>query len=65
MSDPASRFVGKDEHGGLPSLPRPDAPKAPHWSLEAVAAVERPHHHSVSPDGSRVAVLLDRDTTDI
>ena len=65
MSDPASLFVGKDEHGGLPSLPRPDAPKAPHWSLEAVAAVERPHHHSVSPDGSRVAVLLDRDTTDI
>jgi dipeptidyl aminopeptidase/acylaminoacyl peptidase len=65
MSDLTRLFVGKDEHGGLPSLPRPDAPKAAHWSLEAVAAVERPHHSTVSPDGSRVAFLLDRDTTDV
>ena len=65
MSDITSRFVGKDEHGGLPSLPRPDAPRAAAWSLEAVVAVERPHHPAVSPDGRRVAVLLDRDTTDL
>jgi dipeptidyl aminopeptidase/acylaminoacyl peptidase len=65
MSDATHLFVGKDEHGGLPSLPRPDAPKAPHWSLEAVAAVERPHHSTVSPDGRRVAFLLDRETTDV
>lgn len=65
MSDPTPLLVGKDEHGGLPSLPRPDAPKAAHWSLEAVVAVERPHDATVSPDGARVAFLLDRDTTDL
>lgn len=65
MSDPTPLLVGKEEHGGLPSLPRPDAPKAAHWSLEAAVAVERPHHSAVSPDGSRVAFLLDRDTTDL
>jgi dipeptidyl aminopeptidase/acylaminoacyl peptidase len=65
MSDPTPFLVGKDEHGGLPSLPRPDAPRAAAWSLEGVAAVERPHHPAVSPDGSRVAVLLDRDTSDV
>lgn len=58
-------FVGKDEHGRLPSLPRPDAPRARHWSLEAVAAVERPHHSAVSPDGSQIAFLADRDTSDV
>ena len=65
MSDPTPLFVGKDEHGGLPSLPRPDAPRASAWSLEAAVAVERPHHPTVSPDGRRVAVLVDRDATDL
>jgi dipeptidyl aminopeptidase/acylaminoacyl peptidase len=65
MSDPTPLLVGKDEHGGLPSLPRPDAPRASAWNLEAVVAVERPHHHAVSPDVRRVAVFLDRDTTDL
>ena len=65
MSDTTPAGAGQDEHGGLPSLPRPDAPKAARWSLEAVVAVERPHHSAVSPDGSRVACLLDRDTTDL
>jgi dipeptidyl aminopeptidase/acylaminoacyl peptidase len=65
VSDPTSLMVGKDEHGGLPSLPRPDAPRAVAWTLEAVAAVERPHHPSVSPHGRRVALFLDRDTTDL
>ncbi len=63
MSDVSSLFVGKDEHGGLPSLPRPDASRAAAWSLEAAVAVERPHHHAVSPDAGRVAVLFDRDDT--
>jgi len=65
MSDPTPLLVGKDECGGLPSLPRPDAPRASAWSLEAVVAVERPHHPAVSPDGRQVAVFLDRDTTDL
>ena len=65
MNDSTYLFVGKDEYGGLPSLHRPDAPKTAHWSLEAVAAVERPHHSAVSPDRSRVAFLLDRDASDV
>jgi dipeptidyl aminopeptidase/acylaminoacyl peptidase len=65
MTDLTSLFVGKDEHGGLPSLARPNAPKAAGWSLEAVVAVERPHHPALSPDGSRAAVLLDRTNTEV
>ncbi len=60
-----SFWLGKDEHQGVRSLPRPDAPKAKTWSLEAIAAVERPHHARVSPDGSQVSFTLDRDTSDI
>ncbi len=53
--------VGKDEWGGLaPSQTRKDIPPPPHWRMEAVAAVQRPHHLRVSPDGSQLAFLLDR-----
>ena len=53
--------VGKDEWGGLaPSQARKDLPPPPHWRLEAVAAVQRPHHLRVSPDGNRLAFILDR-----
>lgn len=58
-------WVGKEEHGGVPSLARPDAPKAKGWSLLAIAGVERPHDARVSPDGSNVAFILDRDTSDV
>lgn len=57
--------VGKDEHHGVPSLVRPDAPRAATWSLEAIAAVERPHDARVSPTGTHVAYILDRDTSDV
>ncbi|CAN5875310.1 hypothetical protein BH23ACT5_BH23ACT5_10170 [soil metagenome] len=53
--------VGTDEWGGLaPSQERKDVPPPPHWRLEAVAAVERPHHLRVSPDGRQLAFILDR-----
>ncbi len=58
-------WVGRDEHGGVLSLARPDAPKAKGWSLQAIAGVERPHDARVSPDGSKVAFILDRDTSDV
>jgi dipeptidyl aminopeptidase/acylaminoacyl peptidase len=60
-----SFWVGEDEHLGVPSLDRPDAPKAKTWSWEAIAAVERPHHARVAPDGARVSFTLNRDTSDI
>lgn len=65
MTKDLSRWVGRDDHGGLPSLERPDAPRAEHWILEAVAAVERPHDPVVSRDGSMIAFILDRDTSDV
>ncbi|MGA7227177.1 MAG: S9 family peptidase [Acidimicrobiia bacterium] len=59
------RWVGVDEHNGIPSLERPDAPKSRHWDLEAIAAVERPHHLTVSADGTMAAFILDRDGSDV
>lgn len=57
-------FVGKDDHGGVPSQSRPEVDPPPYWRLEMVAAVERPRHVDVSPDGKTVLFLLDRDTSD-
>ena len=57
-------FVGKDEHGGVPSQSRPEVDPPPFWRLEMVAAVERPRHVEVSPDGKNILFLLDRDTSD-
>jgi dipeptidyl aminopeptidase/acylaminoacyl peptidase len=66
MTRDSRRWVGTDEHGGLPSMPRPDAPVAIDWDLEAIAAVERPHDPVVSPDGSVISFMWDRgDTSDI
>jgi dipeptidyl aminopeptidase/acylaminoacyl peptidase len=60
-----SLWIGTEDHFGVRSMDRPDAPEAKTWSLEAIAAVERPHHAVVSPDGSRVSFILDRDTSDV
>lgn len=58
-------WVGTDEHGGIPNPGRPDSKPASHWRLEHVAATERPRQPEVSPDGSTVAFVLDRDSSDI
>ncbi len=62
MSEP--KWVGTDEVNGLPSMDRPDAPKS-RWSFEAIAAVERPHDFAVSPDGSTIVFILDREGSDL
>ena len=55
MTEPDHRW------GGLaPSQPRKDLPAPPRWRMRDVAAVERPHHLRLSPDGSRIAFVLDR-----
>ena len=58
-------WVGADEHGGIPNPGRPDAKPAPHWRLQQVAATERPRQPEVSPDGTTVAFVLDRDSSDL
>ncbi|MGZ5383871.1 MAG: LpqB family beta-propeller domain-containing protein [Acidimicrobiia bacterium] len=58
-------FIGKDEHGGVPSQARPDLDPPPYWRLEMVTAAERPRHLDVSPDGTSVLLVLDRDSSDL
>jgi len=62
---PLSFWVGVDESGGIPNPGRPDLTPPRHWRLDDVDAVERPRHIEVSPDGTLVAFVLDRDTSDI
>ena len=52
-------LVNIDEHNGVPSQPRADVPPPPHWRLDAIAAVGRPHDLVASADGSEVAFVLD------
>lgn len=59
----SSPWLGRDEHGGVPSQIRPDFLLPPHWRLDAVYATTRPHHPAVSPDGSQVAFILSADAT--
>lgn len=64
MSKPG--WLGKDLIGGVPSQSRPDRSPPPHWRLDSVYAIARPHHLSASPDGSTVAFVLDIEgTTDL
>lgn len=56
-------WVGRDERGGVPSQVRPDFSPPPHWRLEAVAATQRPHDLTVSPDGARVAFILSTESS--
>ena len=58
-----SPWLGRDEHGGVPSQVRPDFLLPPHWRLDAIYATERPHHPSVSPGGDHVAFVLSSNAT--
>ena len=58
-------WVGTDESGGIPNPGRPDPSPPPNWRLEFAAATERPRQCEVSPDGTTVAFMLDRDSSDV
>jgi dipeptidyl aminopeptidase/acylaminoacyl peptidase len=60
-----SWWIGTDELGGIANPGRPDLQRPPHWRLEMVAAMERPRHCEVAPDGRTVSFVLDRDTSDV
>ncbi|MGE3590201.1 MAG: prolyl oligopeptidase family serine peptidase, partial [Ilumatobacteraceae bacterium] len=65
MAEGPAWWVGTDEHGGIPNPGRPDVQPPPNWRLETVAATERPRQIELSPDGSTIAFVLDRDTSDV
>ncbi|MCE9622378.1 MAG: S9 family peptidase [Actinomycetia bacterium] len=62
---PGAWWVGTDESGGIPNPGRPDIKPPPNWRLEAVVATERPRQCELSPDGTTLAFMLDRDTSDV
>ncbi len=49
-----------DRHG-WPSVDRPDLPPPAGWSLALVNSVNLIHHHELSPDGTEVAFVWERD----
>lgn len=56
----------KYERNGWPSMPRPDLKSPDGWSLSLITAINRPRNHSLSPDGSIIAFIWDReDLSDI
>ena len=65
MAEQPQWWVGTDESGGIPNPGRPDTKPPAHWRLEAVIATERPRQIELSPDGSTLAFILDRDSSDV
>ncbi len=55
--------TGIDEVGGIPVPRLPDATPAPHWTLEAISATERPRNLDVC--GDKVVFIVDRDSSDL
>ena len=54
----AKPWLGKDEHGGVPSQPLPERKPPEHWRLDAIYATPRPHHPAISPSGDQIAFVL-------
>ncbi len=59
----SSPWLGRDEHGGVPSQLRPDFLLPRHWRLDAIYATARPHHPAISPDGTQIAFILSAEGT--
>ncbi len=56
----------KYERNGWPSMPRPDLKPPEGWSFSLITAVNRPRNHRLSPDGSQIVFIWDReDLSDI
>ena len=65
MPEPLQIWIGKEEFGGVPTPAPRDENRPPHWTLEAIAATERPRSISLSAAGDAVAFIQDRDTSDV
>lgn len=55
------KITEKYEYNGWPSVNRPDVKPPAGWSMELITAVSRIRHHTLSPDGQRIAFIWDRD----
>lgn len=55
------KITEKYEYNGWPSVNRPDVKSPDGWSMELITAVSRIRHHTLSPDGQRIAFIWDRD----
>lgn len=58
MSD---QLEEKYEHHHWPSIQRPDLKPPTGWSLSLITAVARIRNHRLSPDGTQIAFIWDRD----
>jgi dipeptidyl aminopeptidase/acylaminoacyl peptidase len=65
MDEGRSVWVGKDEHHGVLSEPRPDVRPAPHWRLEAVAATPMPRSLTVGADRRSAVFIEDGESSDV
>jgi dipeptidyl aminopeptidase/acylaminoacyl peptidase len=57
----AIKLTEKYERQGWPALQRPDLYPPAGWCLSLLASVHRVRHHSLSPDGQRIAFVWDRE----
>lgn len=51
----------KYERQGWPAITRPELKPPAGWSLPLITAVNRIHHHRLSPDGQTIAFVWDRE----
>ncbi len=51
----------KYERNGWPSIDRPDLKPPSGWSLDLINSPNLIHHHALSPDGTHVAFVWERD----
>ena len=51
----------KYERNGWPSIDRPDLKPPDGWSLELINSINLIHHHALSPDGTQIAFVWERD----
>jgi len=60
-----SRWVGADEHSGVPSQRPADTHPPAGRRLDAIAAAERVRSLAILPDGASLAFVHDRDGSDV
>ncbi len=58
---PSPELGKRDERGNWPSFHRPDNGPAPGWSHALAASIDRPRSYTLSPDGSRLAFIWERE----